>query len=67
MKVKAIVPLNHKGRTVAIDEIIELEDEVAAKTLIETKAVEEVKDTAALAAGVNTKVLVEIKQGGESK
>lgn len=67
MKVRALVALNHKGRTVAIDEIIELEDEAAAKTLIETKAVEEVKDTVAPAAGVNTKVLVENKTTGDAK
>ena len=62
MKVRALKPLNHKGRTVAKDEIIELEDEVAAKTLIEVKAVEEVKETVT-PAGVNTKVLVENKLG----
>ncbi len=67
MKVRALVALNHKGRTVAIDEIIELEDEAAAKTLIETKAVEEVKDTVAPAAGVNTKVFIGDKQIGEVK
>jgi hypothetical protein len=44
MNIRALVSLNHKDKTIEIGEIIELEDEVAAKKLIETKAVEEVKD-----------------------
>ena len=60
MKVEALQPLNHKGRTVVKGEVIELEDEVAAKTLIEAKAVKEVKETVA-PSGVNTKVSVETK------
>lgn len=44
MRVRALVPLNHKGKTVVIDQIIELEDEAAVKKLIEVKAVEEVKN-----------------------
>ncbi|MFA9238291.1 MAG: hypothetical protein ACEQSQ_00195 [Candidatus Paceibacteria bacterium] len=63
MKVRALVPLNHNDKTVEVDEIIELEDEVAAKTLIEAKAVEEVKETVAPVVGATTKVLVENKQG----
>lgn len=45
MKARALVPLNHKGKTVAIGDVIELEDEGAAKQLIQVKAVEEVKES----------------------
>ena len=62
MKVEALKPLNHKGKTVGKAEVIELEDEVAAKRLIELEAVKEVKETVT-PAGVNTKVLVENKLG----
>jgi hypothetical protein len=65
MRVRALEPLNHKGRTVAKDEIIELEDETAARILIKLEKVEEVKDTVA-PAGVNTKV-IENKQSGDAK
>ncbi len=65
MKVKALVPLNHNDRTVEVDEIIELEDEVAAKTLIDAKVVEEVKETVAPVVGVNTKTLE--NKSGETK
>jgi hypothetical protein len=41
-KVKAIKPLNHKGRKVQVNEEIEL-DEITAKKLIEVKAVKELK------------------------
>jgi hypothetical protein len=55
VRVRALEPLNHKGRTARIGEVIELEDE-AAKTLIKLEKVEEVKDTVA-PVGVNTKVI----------
>lgn len=45
MIVKALIPLNHQDRTIKIGEIIELEDEGAAKQLIQVKAVEEVKES----------------------
>lgn len=44
MKVEVLTPVNYKNRTVEPGQIIELDD-VAAKTLIELKAVKEVKDT----------------------
>lgn len=43
MKVIAIKPLNHKGKTVEKGKVIELDD-VTAKKLIEERAVEEVKE-----------------------
>lgn len=43
MKVIAIKPLNHEGKTVKKGKVLELED-VVAKKLIEVKAVEEVKE-----------------------
>ncbi|MCT7596430.1 DUF7210 family protein [Aliarcobacter butzleri] len=43
MKVIAIKPLNYEGKTVEKGKVIELDD-VAAKKLIEKKAVEEVKE-----------------------
>ena len=43
MKVEAQKPLNHKGKTVKIGSIVEIED-VAAKKLIDKKAVKEVKN-----------------------
>lgn len=45
MKVRVLKPVNHKNRTVKVGEVIELDDDVAAKKLIEVKAVEEVKET----------------------
>ncbi len=65
MRVRALEPLNHKGRTVAKDEIIELEDETAARVLIKLEKVEEVKD-AVTPVGANTKV-IENKQSGDAK
>jgi hypothetical protein len=65
MRVKALVPLNHNGKTVPINKVIELEDETAKQLIIE-KRVEEVKDTVALD-GVNTKKSVENKLAGEAK
>ena len=62
MKARAIVPLNHNDRTIEIGEEIELEDEVAAKTLIACEAVEEVKETVAPVVAA-TKVLIENKIG----
>ena len=44
MKVRVLKPVKHKNRTVKAGEVIELDD-VAAKKLIEVKAVEEVKET----------------------
>ena len=44
MKVRVLKPVNHKDRTVEVGEVIELDD-VAAKKLIEVKAVEEEKET----------------------
>ncbi len=44
MKVRALKPLNVKGRTVKEGSEVELSDEVAKK-LIATKAVEEIKVT----------------------
>lgn len=64
MRVKALVPLNHNGKTVAINKVIELEDETAKQLIIE-KRVEEVKDTVA-PDGANTKV-IENKQSGDAK
>lgn len=43
MKVEALKPLNYKGKTVKIGSIVEIED-VAAKKLIDKKAVKEVKN-----------------------
>ena len=63
MKVKALEPLNHKGRTVQKGEEIELEDESAAKTLIACEAVEEVKETVAPVAGAEVKKIIENKSG----
>lgn len=60
MRVRALEPLNHKGRTVAVGEIIELEDEGAAKELIRVKAVEEVK-ASVNSTEADTKKLIENK------
>lgn len=65
MRVKALVPLNHNGKTVPVNKVIELEDETAKQLIIE-KRVEEVKDTVA-PDGVNTKKSVENKLAGEAK
>lgn len=46
MKVRALKPLNYKGKTVNKNEVIELDDAVCKK-LIEAKAVEEIKETTA--------------------
>lgn len=43
MKVRVLKPLNHKGKTVKENKVVELED-VTAKKLIELKAVEEIKE-----------------------
>lgn len=43
MNVRVLTPVNHKGRTVEVGEVIDLDD-VAAKKLIKAKAVEEVKE-----------------------
>ncbi|OCL99520.1 hypothetical protein AAX29_00561 [Aliarcobacter thereius] len=43
MKVEALKELNYKGRTLKKGSIVEI-DEVAAKKLIEVKAVKEVKN-----------------------
>lgn len=43
MKVRALQPLNNKGKTVEKGKVIELDD-VAAKKLIDIKAVEEIKE-----------------------
>ena len=64
MKVRALKQVNHKDRTVKVGEVIELDD-VAAKKLIEVKAVEEVKESVA-PAGVNIKT-IENKQSGDAK
>ena len=63
MKVRALVPLNHKGRTVQKGEEIELEDESAAKTLITCEAVEEIKDTVVSVTGTEAKKAIENKLG----
>jgi hypothetical protein len=43
LKVRVLKPLNHKGKTVKENKVVELED-VTAKKLIELKAVEEIKE-----------------------
>ncbi|WP_026804684.1 DUF7210 family protein [Aliarcobacter lanthieri] len=43
MKLKALKPLNHKGKTVEVGKIVEIDD-VVAKKLIEVKAAEEIKE-----------------------
>ena len=43
MRVKTLKPLHHKGKTVEVGKEIELDD-VAAKKLIDIKAVEEIKE-----------------------
>lgn len=43
MRVEVLRPLNLKGRTVSVGKIIELDD-VTAKKLIGSKAVEEIKE-----------------------
>lgn len=63
MKVRALKLLNYKGRTVQKDEEIELEDEDAAKKLIEVKAVEEVKEAVVPVAGAEVKKAIENKSG----
>ncbi|RBQ28414.1 DUF7210 family protein [Aliarcobacter vitoriensis] len=45
MKVEVLKPLNHKGKTVEIGKIIELDDDTAKKLIVvkAVKTVEEVK------------------------
>ncbi|WP_418180745.1 hypothetical protein ACNSOL_01360 [Aliarcobacter lanthieri] len=43
MKLRALKPLNHKGKTVEVGKIVEIDD-VVAKKLIEAKAAEEIKE-----------------------
>ena len=43
MTIKALKPLNYKGKTVETGKIIELDD-MTAKKLVEIKAVEEIKE-----------------------
>ncbi len=43
MTIKALKPLNHKGKTVEKGKVIELDD-MTAKKLIDKKAVEEIKE-----------------------
>jgi len=66
MRVRALVQLNHNDRTVEVGEIIDLDNEVDAKTLIDVDAVEEVKEAVAPIAG-STKNLLDNKITGDAK